>query len=117
AMERFERYQTAVEVSDGLVLIVDADSSTNPHPMLHQIVARLRALDSRIRELTAALEGEVDVHFEVKEPTNTWRTTAIIAIALILAGVAFFVYNRFMGGGDLVLLAASVLIVAIGAVV
>jgi len=117
AKERFERYKTAVEVSDELARLADSHPSANPLPMLHQIVARLRALDSRIRELTAALEGEVDVHFEVKELTNTWRTTAIIAIALILAGVAFFVYNRFMGGGDLVLLAASVLIVAIGAVV
>src|SRR5947207_6384201 len=116
AKERFERYKTAVEVSDELARLADSHPSANPLPMLHQIVARLRALDSRIRELTAALEREVDVHFEVKEPTNTWRTTAIIAIALILAGVAFFVYNRFMGGGDLVLLAASVLIVAIGAV-
>jgi uncharacterized protein YhaN len=116
ARERFERYKTAVEVADQLAHLHDAHPSANPLTVLRQIVARLRTLDSRIRELTAALEGEIDVRFEFKEATNTWRPIGLIALVLILGGVAFFAYNRILAGADAVPMIAGVGAVALGAV-
>jgi len=122
ARERFERYKTAVEVSEQLAKLHDAHPSANPLTVLRQIVTRLRTLDTRIRELTSALEGEVDVHFDMKEATNTWRPIGLAATALIIGGVAFiaylvfFAYNRILAGADPVPLVTGVGAVALGAV-
>jgi DNA repair exonuclease SbcCD ATPase subunit len=86
AQERFERYRQAVTVSDQLVALRDSHPSANPLPVLEQIVNRLRILDAKIRELTAALAGEVDVQFEVP-PEPTWRPLSRIAVGLVMVGV------------------------------
>jgi uncharacterized protein YhaN len=86
AQERFERYRQAVTVADELATLRDSHPSANPLPVLEQIVNRLRLLDAKIRELTAALAGEVDVRFDVP-PEPTWRPLSRIAVALVLVGV------------------------------
>ena len=86
AQERFERYRQAVTVSEELTNLNDTHPSANPLPVLEQIVNRLRILDAKIRELTAALAGEVDVRFEVP-PEPTWRPLSRIAVALVIVGV------------------------------
>ncbi|HET9520857.1 MAG TPA: AAA family ATPase, partial [Candidatus Limnocylindrales bacterium] len=86
AQERFERFRQAVKVSDELTGLHASHPSANPLPVLEQMVVRLRALDQRIRELRAALAGEVEVQFEVP-PEPTWRPLSRIAIGLVLVGV------------------------------
>jgi DNA repair exonuclease SbcCD ATPase subunit len=86
AQERFERYRHAVTVSDELAGLRDSHPSANPLPVLEQIVNRLRLLDAKIRELTAALSGEVTVQFEVP-PEPTWRPLSRIAILLVVVGL------------------------------
>ncbi|MEA2519327.1 MAG: hypothetical protein QOF49_1407 [Chloroflexota bacterium] len=85
AQERFERYRRAVAVSEELASLHDSHPSANPLPVLGQIVSRLRGLDEKIRELRAALSGEVEVSFEVP-PEPTWRPLSRIAIALVVLG-------------------------------
>ena len=86
AQERFERYREASEVSRSLRSLADSHPSANPLPVLRKVVERLRDLDSRIRELKAALAGEIEVTFEIP-PEPTWRPLSRIAILLVLAGV------------------------------
>ncbi|HEX5825837.1 MAG TPA: AAA family ATPase [Candidatus Limnocylindrales bacterium] len=86
AQERFERYRQAVTVSEELAGLRETHPSANPLPVLEQIVNRLRILDAKIRELTAALSDEVDVRFEVP-PEPTWRPLSRIAIGLVIVGV------------------------------
>jgi DNA repair exonuclease SbcCD ATPase subunit len=86
AQERFERYREASEVSRTLRGLADSHPSANPLPVLRKVVERLRDLDSRIRELKAALAGEIEVTFEIP-PEPTWRPLSRIAILLVLAGV------------------------------
>jgi DNA repair exonuclease SbcCD ATPase subunit len=103
AQERFERFRQAVKVSDELTELHASHPSTNPLAVLEQMVARLRALDRRIRELRAALAGEVEVQFEVP-PEPTWRPLSRIAIGLVLLGLvlaAVTVGLRFAGLADL----------------
>ena len=85
AAERFERFRQAVTVSDELNELHGTHPSENPLPVLDQIVSRLRALDTKIRQLTAALSGEVEVSFEVPPPP-TWRPLSRIAIVLVVVG-------------------------------
>ncbi len=88
AQERFERYRTAVAVSEEVAGLQASHPAKDPLPILRTVVARMRELDGRIRELRGILSGDVEVHFEVKAPEpRDWRPTAIIAIVLILAGV------------------------------
>jgi uncharacterized protein YhaN len=86
AQERFERYRQAVKVSDELTELHGSHPSSNPLPVLEQIVGRLRKLDRQIHELRAALSGEIEVQFEVP-PEPTWRPLSRIAIGLVLVGV------------------------------
>ncbi len=86
AQERFERYRQAVTVSDELTELHAAHPSENPLPVLEQIVLRLRALDAKIRELKAALAGEVDVRFEVP-PEPTWRPLSRFALVVVVLGM------------------------------
>jgi DNA repair exonuclease SbcCD ATPase subunit len=93
AEERFERYRTAVKVGEELTELHASHPSLNPLPVLEQTVTRLRTLDTRTRELNAALAGEVEVQFEVPPPP-TWRplsrwAVALVALGLLLAGVTF----------------------------
>jgi DNA repair exonuclease SbcCD ATPase subunit len=94
ARERYERFREAVEVSTELDELAQTHPSPNPLPVVRQSVDRLRGLDSRIRELRAALAGEVDVRFEVA-PEPTWRPIArwgiIAAIVGLVLGVGSFI--------------------------
>jgi DNA repair exonuclease SbcCD ATPase subunit len=85
AQERFERFRQAVKVADELVELHAAHPSQHPLPVLEQVVGRLRRLDTRIRELRAALAGEVEVQFEVP-PEPTWRPLSRVALLLVLVG-------------------------------
>jgi DNA repair exonuclease SbcCD ATPase subunit len=85
AQERFERYAQAVKVSEQLRELHASHPSPNPLQVLEQVLRRLRMLDAKMRELRAALAGEVDVKFEVP-PEPTWRPLSRIGIGLVLLG-------------------------------
>ena len=86
AQERYERFRSAVEVRDSIAAMEQAHPSGNPLPVLRQSVERLRKLDQRIRELQAALSGEVEVQFEVP-PEVRWRPLSQLAIVFVLLGL------------------------------
>jgi DNA repair exonuclease SbcCD ATPase subunit len=86
AQERFERYRQAVTVSEELNILSDTHPSVNPLQVLEQMVTRLRVLDARMRELRAALAGEIEVQFEVP-PEPTWRPLSRIAVGLVVLGL------------------------------
>ena len=86
AQERFERFRQAVKVADELSELHGTHPSPNPLVVLEQMVGRLRILDGRMRELRAALAGEIEVQFEVP-PEPTWRPLSRIAILFVLLGV------------------------------
>ena len=89
AQERFERYRTAVSVSEEIARLQESHPAKDPLPVLRTVVTRMRELDGRIRELRAILSGDVEVHFDLKAPEpRDWRPTAIIALVLIVAGLA-----------------------------
>ncbi len=86
AQERFERFRQAVKTAEELAELHTSHPSPNPLAVLEQVTNRLRRLDATIRELRAALSGEVAVQFEVPaEPT--WRPLSRVAIGLVLLGV------------------------------
>ena len=88
AKERFERYNHAVDVSGQIDELEASHPSSNGLPALREALTKVRAADMRIREVKAALAGEVDVQFEMKVPTpRAWRPTAVAAVLLILGGV------------------------------
>ncbi len=86
AQERFERYRQAVSVAEEVAELHDSHPSANPLPVLEQMVIRLRSLDATIRELRAALSGEVAVSFEVP-PEPTWRPLSRIGLLLVIVGL------------------------------
>jgi DNA repair exonuclease SbcCD ATPase subunit len=89
ARERFERYSTAVDVSRQIETLEASHPSSNGLPALREALAKVRAADLRIREIKAALAGEVEVSFVVEDPTpRSWRPTAIAAMVTILLAVA-----------------------------
>jgi DNA repair exonuclease SbcCD ATPase subunit len=101
--ERFERYRQAVTVSEQLAELHGSHPSENPLPVLEQMVARLGALDTKIRELRAALSGEVAVSFEVP-PEPTWRPLSRIGLGLVVLGLlvaAATVAGRAIGAFDI----------------
>ncbi len=86
ARERYERYREAVDVATELDDLAQTHPSPNPLPVVRQSVGRLRALDGRIRELRAALAGEIEVQFDVA-PEPTWRPLSRWGILLVLLGL------------------------------
>lgn len=86
AQERYERYRDAVQVAAELDTLSQSHPSPNPLPVVRNAVERLRQLDGRIRELRAALAGEVEVQFEVA-PEPTWRPLSRWGIVLVLLGL------------------------------
>jgi len=89
AQEKFERYRTAVQVSDEISKLQESHPARDPLPILRTALGRIRDLDMRMRELRAILSGEVEVKFDVETPQpRSWRPTAILAFVFILAGVA-----------------------------
>jgi DNA repair exonuclease SbcCD ATPase subunit len=90
AQERFERFRHAVKTAEELASLHTSHPSPNPLAVLEQVTNRLRRLDATIRELRAALSGEVAVQFEVP-PEPTWRPLSRVAILLVLLGVGLAV--------------------------
>lgn len=84
AQARFERYRTAVQVSDEIATMEGTHPSRIALPTLREILAKLREASVRIREITAALAQEVHVDFQIEPPTpRAWRPTAIAALVII----------------------------------
>lgn len=90
SQERFERYREAVDIVARLSELADTHPSVNPLPVLRKVVERLRVLDGQIRELRAALSGEVEVTFEIP-PEPTWRPLSRWALVLVALGVVLAV--------------------------
>jgi DNA repair exonuclease SbcCD ATPase subunit len=91
ARQRYERFREAVDVARELDGLAETHPSPNPLPVLRQAVERLRSLDTRMRELRAALAGEIEVNFEVApEPTwrpiSRWGMVAVVLGAILAAG-------------------------------
>ena len=85
ATERYERRRQAVDVATEIDRLTANHPSPSPLPVVRSTVERLRTLDTRIRELKAALSGEIQVKFEVKQAT-TWQPLSRLAIAIVIAG-------------------------------
>jgi uncharacterized protein YhaN len=86
ATERYDRYRQAVDVAAEIDTLVASHPSPTPLPVLRATVERLRTLDTRIRELKAALSGEVEVSFDLK-PAVTWQPLSRLSIALVVIGL------------------------------
>lgn len=86
ASERYDRYRTAVDVVTEVDALDTTHPSLTPLPVLRATVESLRTLDSKIRELKAALSGEVEVSFDLK-PAVTWQPLSRLSIALVLVGL------------------------------
>ena len=91
AKERFERYSAAVDVNKEVEALEASHPSSNGLPALREALAKVRASDMRIREVRAALAGEIEVNYEIKAPTpRAWRPTAIAAFLVILLALGIF---------------------------
>ncbi|MFL5675321.1 MAG: ATP-binding protein [Chloroflexota bacterium] len=86
AAERYERYRQAVDVGGQIAALAASHPSATPLPVIRASVERVRTLDGRIRELKAALAGEVEVHFDVA-PEPTWQPLSRLSVALVLIGI------------------------------
>jgi uncharacterized protein YhaN len=86
ATERYDRYKTAVDVAAEIDELAASHPSLTPFPVLRATVERLRILDTRIRELKAALSGEIAVSFDLK-PAVTWQPLSRLSIGLVLVGL------------------------------
>ena len=86
ARERYDRFREAVEVATELDSLAQTHPSPNPLVVIRQSVERLRGLDVKMRELRAALAGEIEVQFEVA-PEPTWQPLTRWGILLVLAGL------------------------------
>jgi DNA repair exonuclease SbcCD ATPase subunit len=93
AQERFERYRQAVGVAEELAGLQATHPSSDPLPVLEQIVNRLHNLDGRIRELRAALAGEIEVNFEVPPPPSfqpiVRASLLLVVLGLVIAAGSF----------------------------
>src|SRR4029078_8400476 len=86
SQERFERYRQAVTVAEELAGLRTTHPSTNPLPVLQQVGNRLRILDAKGTDLTAALAGEIEVSFEVPPPPS-WQPVRRAGIVLLVLGL------------------------------
>jgi DNA repair exonuclease SbcCD ATPase subunit len=118
ATERYERFREAVEVAteiDGL-----ATTHPSPHPLqvLRNTVERMRTMDQKIRELKAALSGEVEVQFEVA-PAKVWQplsrwSVALVVLGLVVAAGSYAARTLGVANTDVASQVVGGLIVAIG---
>ena len=93
ATQRYERFREAVDVATEIDGLVTTHPSPHPLSVLRSTVERLRTMDQRIRELKAALSGEVEVQFEVApaavwQPLSRWAI-GLVVVGLLIAGGAF----------------------------
>ncbi len=86
ATERYERYRQAVDVVAEVSALAGSHPSPNPLGVVRAGVERLRALDGRIRELRAALSGEIEVNFDL-EPEPTWQPLSRVSVVLVIIGI------------------------------
>ncbi len=96
AQERYERYKTAVSVTEQIMELQESHPSRTALPALRPILARMRELDGRIRELKAMLSDEVEVEFDVPPPEpSTWRPPAIVALGIVVVGIGLAAASVF----------------------
>ena len=117
AQERFERYRTAVTVSEELAGLADTHPSPNPLPVLSQTLDRLRALHSRMTALRAMLSGEVEVNYELTTPEPTWRPPAAVAMVVIVVGFLLAVASLSVVKDSPILLPIGIGLVVLGFVI
>ena len=86
ATDRYDRFRQAVEVVGEIDVLASSHPSPNPLTLVRSTVDRLRTLDSRIRELKAALAGEVAVSFELK-PAAVWEPLSRLSVVLVVTGL------------------------------
>ena len=115
AQERFERFRTAVAVTEEIRGLQEAHPSRSPLPVLRTTLGRLRELEARLRELRAILADEVEVDYDVPPPEpRSWRPTALGALLVLAAGIALAVAETLravvLPGG----LAVPAAVVAVG---
>ena len=120
ATERYERYRQAVDVGAEIEGLAGTHPSPHPLTVLRVTVERLRTMDQRIRELKAALSGEIDVQFEVA-PAATWQplsrwSIALVALGLVIAGGSFAARALGIADPGVVAQGAGGVIAAIGLV-
>ena len=87
AVERHERLRNAAEVLKQIGQRQTSHPSRIPLAALRASVERLREIDGRIRELKAALSGELDVTYEAPPPPRSRRWAVIVSLLVALAGV------------------------------
>ena len=118
AQERYARHRQAVDVATELDRMEASHPSTSPLASLEQIVARLRALDGRARELRVALGDVTDVDFDLPTASGpSWRVVAVVGILIALLGVGGIVLGLSQGlvalaGVGIVLIVAGALVAA-----
>ncbi|MFI5225465.1 MAG: ATP-binding protein [Candidatus Limnocylindrales bacterium] len=117
AQERFERYRTAVTVSEEIADLATTHPSPNPLPILSQVVGRLRTLDGQMRELRARLEGEVEVNYEVSALEPTWKAPIAVAIILVVIGIGLAGASALLTQDAVFLLPVGIGLVVIGVLV
>jgi uncharacterized protein YhaN len=120
ATERYDRYRQAVEVATEIDGLAATHPSPHPLPVIRGTVERLRSMDQRIRELKAALSGEVAVQFEVTaaatwQPLSRW-SIALVIIGLLIAGGSFAAKTLGIADPGVAIQAVGGVIAAIGLV-
>lgn len=114
ARERYERYRTAVTVRDEIAALDSSHPSPTPLPVLRSTVERLRTVSTTIATLRSALEGEVQVSFEVP-PEVRWRPLSRWSIGLVLLGIVIAAVAFGLDAGGV--LAVGTLPIAAGGIV
>lgn len=116
AQERFERYRQAVVVGGQIADLEASHPSSNPLPVLRQLVDRTRVLDREIAEIQALLGQEPEsVDYDIKVPEPRYRPFAWLALVLAVAGVAAAIVGLVAGaptamaGGAVAAIAALLL--------
>lgn len=112
ATQRYDRYRQAVEIAAEIDVLAGSHPSPTPLVVLRRAVERIRGLDTRIRELRAALSGEVAVSFEVKQ-SGTWRPLARLSLVWVIAGLIVAVGS--FAAGALGIAEPSLVLTLIGA--
>ncbi len=88
ATERYERYRDAVATSEEIDRLRDSHPSSQPLPIVRQVVERLRILDREIAGLRTNLGEAIDVDFELSIPEPVWVRWGALAIVMSVTAVA-----------------------------